>query len=130
MRKGKGPEPGSGSAPLTNGSGSGRPKTSGSGSGSPTLQYMFHCPAELQHNRRGGGGSYAPPVQHRGRHTQVPPLREVRSVPYTAYPVHQLPLGTYLRNYLFRINLSTKTRSDAVNLKLCREKITTNYIFK
>jgi hypothetical protein len=41
---------------------------------------MFHYPAELQHNSRGGGGPHAPPVQHRGRHTQVPPLRKVPTV--------------------------------------------------
>ncbi len=38
---------------------------------------MFYYPAELQHNSRGGGGPHAAPVQHSGRHTQVPPLREV-----------------------------------------------------
>jgi hypothetical protein len=79
---------------------------------------MLHYLAELQHNSLGGGGSHAPPVQHRGQHTQVPPLREVWSV-HNAYPVHQPPLGIQ-RLDLFIPNPTFKNNSglmpDSKNL--------------
>jgi hypothetical protein len=79
---------------------------------------MFHYPAELQHNSRGGGGPHAPPVQHCGPHTQVPPLREVRAT------VHRLLDNSSKKKVGMHINFKFK---GLITYKFGNQKVPEKY---